>query len=567
MFLKSLLIENGKTIIRNISFKKGLNLIIDETKSDNNKETGNSIGKTTVIRLIDFCLDGDGTNIYKDPEFKNNNAKIEMFLKGDDNDVTITLTLKENLDDPKSREITIKRNFKARTKKIQQINNTSYSNTDFEAQLKKQIFGYTELKPTFKQIISKNIRDEKNRLTNTVLVLDAYTKKEEYEALYLFWLGIGVPDLGKKQELLDKIKIEERIQGRLTEGTSLSEIEQKLIILKRDIKDLETKKKLAKDNANYDVDFSKINNVKAEINRMTTLVSTLELRRDLIQESRSELEEEKVEINVAQVKTIYEEAKALIPNLQKTFADTLKFHNDMVAQKLKYITKELPNIETEINAKNTKLKELLQEEDALTEKLTKVITSENLDQIIVDLNKLYEQKGSLEEQDKQWKKSNEALTSLNEDLATINNLINDKDPIIKERIAKFNEYFSKLSQDLYGEQFLLSDARNDKGYGLNISTVSGNPGTGKKKGQIAAFDLAYIQFAEFFDIKCLHFIIHDQVENIDDNQLSTILLSIINKVNCQYILPVLRDKLPQQVDPDMHKIISLSQSDKLFKIP
>ncbi|HBO75101.1 MAG TPA: DUF2326 domain-containing protein, partial [Marinilabiliales bacterium] len=75
MFLKSLTIHNDTALIREILFHKGINLIIDETKSKDKTESGNSVGKTTVLRLIDFCLDGSGSNIYIDPEFKNTNKK------------------------------------------------------------------------------------------------------------------------------------------------------------------------------------------------------------------------------------------------------------------------------------------------------------------------------------------------------------------------------------------------------------------------------------------------------------------------------------------------------------
>jgi hypothetical protein len=100
---------------------------------------------------------------------------------------------------------------------------------------------------------------------------------------------------------------------------------------------------------------------------------------------------------------------------------------------------------------------------------------------------------------------------------------------------------------------------------LNIGSV-GNLGTGKKKGQIAAFDFAYIQFADAIGIKCLHFILHDQIENIHDNQISNILTEIIKEVNCQYIIPVLKDKLPVNIDVNSLRVITLSQTDKLFRI-
>ena len=51
-------------IIRNIEFKKGLNLITDLTKNEE-YSSGNNIGKSTLLQIIDLCLGGkDLKNIY-----------------------------------------------------------------------------------------------------------------------------------------------------------------------------------------------------------------------------------------------------------------------------------------------------------------------------------------------------------------------------------------------------------------------------------------------------------------------------------------------------------------------
>ena len=67
MFLKYLIIENTNGLVRRIDFHQGLNLIVDETPSGN-EETGNNVGKTTVLRLIDFCFGMDGSKIYSATE-------------------------------------------------------------------------------------------------------------------------------------------------------------------------------------------------------------------------------------------------------------------------------------------------------------------------------------------------------------------------------------------------------------------------------------------------------------------------------------------------------------------
>lgn len=191
---------------------------------------------------------------------------------------------------------------------------------------------------------------------------------------------------------------------------------------------------------------------------------------------------------------------------------------------------------------------------------------EELEKIVVELNKYYEQKGNLEEQKRLWNQTINNIEKYKEELDSIDKNITSKEDLLNERITIFNKYFSSISQKLYGEQFVLSYDKNEKGFELNISTVSGNPGTGKKKGQIAAFDLAYIQFADELGINCLHFILHDQIENVHDNQITSLLNEIVSNINCQNVLPVLRDKLPNDIDIEEFKILSLSQEEKLFKI-
>ena len=70
MFIKRLIVENTTEIIREINFTNGLNLILDDTPSDDTKSTGNNVGKTTVLKLIDFCLGSNPNIIFTDTENK-----------------------------------------------------------------------------------------------------------------------------------------------------------------------------------------------------------------------------------------------------------------------------------------------------------------------------------------------------------------------------------------------------------------------------------------------------------------------------------------------------------------
>jgi phage shock protein A len=402
-------------------------------------------------------------------------------------------------------------------------------------------------------------------MANIVKILNSYATQEVYETLYFFWLGIGIDNLSEKLRLSEEKKKENSFQNRLRKEGELSLIEQQLSFINTKIEELNVQKSTFSINENYTEDVEKLNQTKYNLNQLSSNLSALEIRRNLILESKTDLEKEYARIDVSQIRRLYEKAKILVPSLQTSFEDTVKFHNDLLSEKINYITKELPDLQKSITEHRYQLSKFIALEKALTDKLTKLGITEDLEAIVMELNKFFEKKGTLEEQKKLWSNSNERLKNITNTLNDINQEIISKDELIQNRITEFNKFFSEISNELYGEYYILSSSTNEKGYDLIITNIEGNPSTGKKKGQIAAFDFAYIQFADHLDINCLHFIMHDQLENIHDNQLNT-LIEVANCINGQYIVPILRDKIPPNVDVSLYEALSLSQGDKLFKI-
>ena len=565
MFLNELKIENTLGEIRSIKFSNGLNLIVDETIEYDKKSTGNNVGKTTVLRLVDFCLGSSGKNIYQDSEFKGQeNSTIKDFLFGEN--IIITLILVDDLDFPKE-SVIIRKNFLKYSKKIQQINDESITNDkEFDLKLKELIFETTVEKPTFKQIISKNIRDEKNKLINIVKVLNPYTKIEEYEALFLFWLGINTNTHNQKELLVKEKTREDSFRKRLKKEGELSLIEQQLELVNFKIKEFQQIKSNYNFNEKFEIQIEELNIVKLNLSKLSTEFSRLNMRRELILESKDDLEKEKSNIDVNQIEALYNKASKLVPNLQVSFKETVQFHNDLIDEKIKYIVKELPSVNDQLFSITNEITQLRGKEKKLSQFISASDYSEAYEDILIELNNQFERKGNLEERKKYWITSNEKLERITDELETINSNINSKDDLIQKRITLFNKYFTNISNKLYGEEYLLSSQKNEKGYDLIVTNIEGNPSTGKKKGQIAAFDFAYIRFAEEIEIKLLHFIMHDQLENMHGNQLSTILIDLANSINCQFILPIVRDKIPSDLNIEKQIILRLSESDKLFKI-
>lgn len=570
MFLKNLLIAKGRETIRNIEFHNGLNLIIDETPSDDAKATGNNIGKTTVLKLIDFCLGAKQNIIYSDTETKKEEYKlVKEFLQ--DNNIVITLTLVENLQDRNSKEVVIVRNFLTGKEAIRLINGKQIKEKDFEKTLLSYIFPHHEAdKPTLRQIISHNIRYKDENINNTLKTLNSFASDAEYETLYLFLLGCDFDEGAKKQEILAKIKQENLYKDRLEKKQTKNAYEVALTILEDEIAELENEKNNFNINPNFEEELEKLNQIRYIINKESSKVTNLKMRRDLIIDSQNEILENKSNIDLQQLKIIYEQATNKVESLQRTFEDLVQYHNKMILQKVKFITEELPELEEKIEYVQNNIKKLLEEEKILTQNIAKSDSFSQLEEIIAEINEKYRQKGEYENVISQLTEAEENINQYNDELKVLDEELfsNEFEGKLKKQINLFNKYFSTVSNELYGERYALKYDRTTNKSGQKLfkfSSFNTNLSSGKKQGEILCFDLAYIIFADEQNIPCLHFLLNDKKELMHDNQLIKVADFLADR-NIQLVISILKDKLPEQLNKEENFIVKLSQKDKLFKI-
>ncbi len=570
MFIKSLTISSEKEIIREIIFRKGINLIVDETINFDETETGNNVGKTTVLKLIDFCFGADAKIIYTDQENKKvTYILVKEFLEK--NKIIITLILTENLDNENAEQIIIERNFLKGKNCLRRINEIEIQEKDFETELKKLFFPeHQNEKPTLRQIISHNIRYKDENINNTLKTLNRYTSDVEYETLYLFLFGCDFNNGNEKQKILSKLNQEFTFQKRLEKNQTKNAYETALSLIEKDIKELDNKKSNLNLNENFERDLDNLNKLKYQLNKLSSEINKLNIRRDLIKETQQELKASVSNINLNELHQIYQQTTKLVGNIQKTFDDLVKYHNLMLNEKVKFISKELPQLENEINNKNEQLKKLLKQEKELSNLIAKSDTFEDLQELINELNEKYRQKGEYENIIQQLNEVEANIKDFNEQLNFIDNELfsNEFEQIIKKQINKFNEQFSSISNKLYGEQYAIkydktTNKNNQKIY--KFSAFNLNFSSGKKQGEISSFDIAYISFADKENIPCLHFLLNDKKELMHDNQLSKI-AEIVNDNNIQFVASILKDKLPEELNKEEYFILKLSQSDKLFRI-
>jgi len=567
MFIKSLIISTDSKIIREINFRMGINLIIDESDGD---VTGNNIGKTTVLKLIDFCFGAAKKNIWEDPENKKEIYKlVKDYLV--ENNVKVELYLKDNLNISNSKEIHIERNFLARTKIIRRINGENLTEDEFETELRKLIFPeHTSLKPTLRQIISHNIRYKDLSINNTLKTLDKFSSNVEYETLHLFLLGCEFNSGNNKQELIQKIKQETTFKSRLEKFQTKSAYETILSLIDMDIEELNQKKESFNINKNFEKDLEQLNQIKYQINKISSNINKLSLRKEIIIETEKELTKEVSKIDIDQLELIYEQATDKLDSIHKSFEDLVNYHNKMIEEKVKFISQELPSLNEKIEINKSKLNELLSIEKEQTKLVSKGDSFEELESIISELTEKYRKKGEFENIVDQLKEVENNIKSYNKELTLIDDELftDDFENTVKSQLAKFNKHFSAISNYLYNEQYALKyDIRtNRKGQKLyKFSAFNTNFSSGKKQGEISCFDIAYTLFADEENIPCMHFLLNDKKELMHDNQLVKI-ANLVNQSNIQFVASILKDKLPNELNNEDYFIVKLSENDKLFRI-
>lgn len=570
MFIKSLKISTPSEVIRNINFHSGLNLIVDKTPTTDIQTTGNNVGKTTVLKLIDFCLGAEPKEIYSHPEDRKKPYQtIKNFLE--DNNVLIELVLVDDFTTMPSRQLKIERNFLSHKQAIRKINGKQILDKDFNTELLKHFFPNQEDdKPSFREMISRNIRHTDKRTSHTLKTLSPYAKPLDYQTLNLFLFGVPFYDSSKKAALSLELTREKDYKKRLESNETLNGYEQMLKVVYHEVVELNRKKDSFNLNEDFEDDLEVLNRVRNQINRATSNLSVMSTRKNIIEEAQAGIKANIFEADMPQLRTMYGQVASNIDGLQKTFEDLVDYHNKMTVEKINFITAELPALIQNISSEKTHLQKLLGQEKECIQKISKGDSFQELETIIGSLNDKHQLVGEYEAKISQIKNSEIRLEELQTKMDSIDaELFSEEfEQRLKDQVTKFNVYFSAISQELYGETYMLkfekiTTQKKEKLY--EFSAFNDNMSAGKKQGEILCFDLAYVLFAQAEKLPHLRFLLNDKKELMHDNQLNKV-SDFAERKNIQIIASILADKLPEELLRTAYVAIELSQDDKLFKI-
>lgn len=556
MFLRTLKVEHSGRIVREVTFKNGLNLIIDETASSGTT-SGNNVGKTTLMRVVDYCLGGKIDRIYTDKETKTVNKDVEEFLQ--DLNTKITLTLGRDHE-----EHVIERVYGQPTI----LDGEERGEEAFREELGYILFKLRTGKPSLRQVLNKFIRIESYQVENIFKFMYPSTGAEVYESIFLYLFGFSDNRLIKDKDTYNKKLKKLSKQKTGLSSTSKGALRQMIRSIEREMKKVEKKIENFQTIDSVKKETEELEQIRATISELSISLSGIRTRLSLGRETLANLKDSRENIDPSMVREVYDSAKLLVPEIQRKFEDVLEFHNGMIANKIQFVEKNLEKLSGKIEQTEKAITQHTVRERELLSSISKQGALEDFRKLNNDLGELKERRGErvgilgeIEKVDAQIKTTKKSLAEVNKSLAEF------QDSLDKE-LEIFNKYYTEISNELYGEQFVLSYDINDRDiYEFNVTAMRGAIGAGKKKGYITAFDLAYLKYLEKKMAGTCRFQLNDRLEEVSINQLATA-FKIANEIDGQFVVAILQDKISSLGEDFIHEneVSRLSEKDKFFRL-
>lgn len=557
-------IKNGDTL-REIFFKEGLNLIINADSSV--AKSGNSVGKSTPSRLLDYIFMSSGEDIYTDSEFNKIIPEVANFI--DSNQIVIELEFYGFDGKKHSAGRTLKRNSK---EYIFFIEGKAVPKQKYVELVSQQIFGQREEKPSIRNLSHKFIRNTNEKMQNTAKFLHVNTKPDVYDQVYLYLFGFsGLSLLKEKADFNNQISLKKKHLAAYRNPHKESALVKMIKPLEAEEVTLKSKISEFDFKDTQEASVRELVRIQGEISDLTITYSEIEAKINHLSKSISKLRNDASNVNGKELSEIYAEAGVSISSdLRRSYEDLVVFHNKVLSNKIALIQREFIEAQESSAFIRLTMNKLQALESSVFKNINEPDTLKSIGQMYNALSLIREEIAGTKALLLKIEDTKDIIATLESGKDLVVQQIQGNIASLESNVELFNIYFGELSKSFYDERYIFDlffDVDKEK-CEFDIICITPNSTGGKKKGELSAFDLAYIQFVNATKIKRPKFVIHDSIEDVDVNQVFDI-FQAANKLHGQYIVAVLSDKISDDRFSVFKKesvILELSESNKFFKI-
>lgn len=562
MKIKYLRVSVDGVQIRDIEFHDGLNLIVNQRGVG---RTGNSVGKTTLARLVDYLFGGGVESIYIDEEFGKPNLEIEHLLSS--SDVVANLCFV----DLAGSELEVSRNICIERKSRKYwIGGNAVDEGEYVAQVMSKILHIKGKRPSMRFVAPKFIRDSGRKMLNTTHFLDRHASARDYAELFLYLFGFEDTALLEEKRVTSNAVA--KSQKRATTINVLVKEQKpaaKIAKYQEKVKLLEAEFLRFDYSPKFENPVSRLSEIQAREDDLVEMALDASVKISNIEKTLEILAGAEDGYLSEQVRAIYSYAGVSVDRSIQDLKDVLAFHAELVAAKREYLGTDLPSLlarKAELEGNINSLSE------AKLEVFSDLRSEESISRITKKLKELGDLKielGRVEGLLDQQRRAASELVSAQEAYADLLQRISQGLDLVYRFDRVFNRYFAFVSKYILGEVYRFNLGFNeDTGVcTLDVAGGTANPEGGKKKAEVIAFDLAYIFAVNRLGLVRPKFVFHDSIEDIDTRQIQLI-FEIAERLPGQQIVSMLVDKF----DPNEYaeysddQILVLSEIDKFFKV-
>lgn len=283
MQLISLIVLKGDSILREITFKDGINFITC------NDDDGNQIGKSTTLRILNFCLGSNGDSIWVDPETNSDNKKIKDLVSSGEISFKLTITVQKITHIITRKFETFGKN-KVMLRRLAWINESPYKTNDkFREDLSK-LLGLPFTSPTFSQIKNRLVRLNKGTASNPFRYDNEHTPIKAYTLFYSYIFDFnGLETLKKELEIDKEIKSRKDRITHLLNNKSEQYYSEKLASLEIEIENLKEKETLFDFKDTQNKNLNSLRELRIEISQLSGEISNLEIKAEYTKKNNKQL--------------------------------------------------------------------------------------------------------------------------------------------------------------------------------------------------------------------------------------------------------------------------------------
>jgi len=570
----------------NIKFDEHFNVVLATIQDVVNKKDTHNLGKTSLVRVIDFLLLGDFSKkkgLLSNPIFSGQVFYLEILLNS-------------------GKYLIIRRAIDSATKISFHIDDiplnnfvapTSWDEEDvaFEKAKDKlnEYLGFDVVAQwPYRKSITYFLRTQQDYLD--VFQLGKFKgKHSDWKPFVFDLLGFDGESLAKKYDLEEQIAERQKTYIAIKNEANVDPEEKDKILGMIDIKNQEKETALSSiDKFNFYSQDKKL--TKEIIEDLDIKIQAINTERYSInyqiKKTEDSLRQTIEEVNLEKLQELFDDTKLFFPNeLKKQFEDLESFNKAISSERKKYLKENLEKLRDEFKSVDEQVRSL---EAQKSEKLTFLTESDSYTKF-----KSYQKQLSIVESE---------LITLNEKLRLIDRsveiqdeinriklqLLQSKEDIQKEigrqKHAELRRIFNQIIVDVVGTNAIISIKQNDQGnveysaeyQNLQQISTSEADGTTYKKLLCAAFDLSLL--IHYSSNSFFRFVYHDGIfEGLDDRikvRLLDSVKSICQQYNIQYIVSMIDSDIPKTQDGTLYPIqpseicLQLNDRDdngKLFK--